>query len=309
MPSLHDFLQLTANGLVSGSSYALLGAGFALIYSVTERFHFAFGLSFTLAAYAASRVGQELNFPFWEAIVAGALVALVSGVLVEGLVYRPMAARAGHSALLTIFVASLGLTIVGENLIRLLWLEQASQQIYGVTIKPIQIASVHLTVLDLQQVGACWALIALLAVLLARTGVGRHIRAVRVSPQMSLTVGISPPRVFLLVFAIGSALAGVAGVFFAAQTSATPSMGYEPTLLAFVVAFVAGPSRSPFRVGLVGLLLGLIASWSGLWLSAQWSTPIVFGLVVVYAGLRTIDLGARFRGPVRPAFLRSGSWS
>ncbi|HEY2717870.1 MAG TPA: branched-chain amino acid ABC transporter permease [Solirubrobacterales bacterium] len=301
MPSLHDFLQLTANGLVTGSGYALLGAGFALIYSVTERFHFAYGLSLTIGAYAAARLGAELDFSFWAAVAGGALFALVSGVLIEGLLYRPMAARAGRSALLTIFVASLGLTIIGENLIKLLWLEQAGQSIHGVTLKAVKLGSIHLTALDLQEMAVAWILIALLALVLSRSGLGRQIRAVRASTQMSLTVGISPPRIFLLVFAIGSAMAGVAGVFLAAQTSATPSMGYEPTLLAFVVAFMAGVERSPFVVGLVGIALGLVASWSGLWLSAQWSTPIVFGVVVLYAAVRSVELRGRFRRPLAAA--------
>jgi branched-subunit amino acid ABC-type transport system permease component len=282
---------------VSGSAYGLLGAGFALIYSVTQRFHFAYGLSYAIAAYAAAQMGMKLGSPFWLLGVAGALAALVSGVAIEGLLYRPMAKRAGSSALLTIFVASLGLTIVGQNIIKLLWLEQTSQPIYGVTIQPVRVGSLHLTVLDLQQVGVSWALIALLALLLAGTGVGRNVRAVRVNPHMSLTVGISPTRIFLFVFALGSAMAGAAGVFAAAQTSATPDMGYRPTLLAFVVAFLAGPSRSPLMVGLVGVLFGLIESWSGLWLSAQWATPVVFGVVVIYAALRPLKLRTQIRRP------------
>jgi branched-chain amino acid transport system permease protein len=297
MPDLNDVLQLTANGVVNGSSYGLLGAGFALIYSVTERFHFAYGLSIAIGAYTAAQLGAHAGASFWVALVAGALAALLSGLAVEGLLYRPMAARAGRDALLTIFVASLGLTIVGQNIIKLIWLDQATQAIYGVGIDPVHIGSVHVTKLGIEQVILSWALVALLALLLARTGLGRQVRAVRVNPQMSLTVGISPTRVALLVFALGSAMAGVAGVFAAAQTSATPDMGYRPTLLAFVIAFLAGPSRSPLLVALVGVLFGCIESLSGLWLSAQWATPVVFGVVVLWTVVRPFKLRALLRRP------------
>jgi branched-subunit amino acid ABC-type transport system permease component len=293
MPSIEDVLQLTANGAVNGSAYALLGVGFALIYGTTGRFHFAYGLTYAVAAYAAAQIGQKLGLPFALAIAVGALASLVLGVLIERLVYRPLAARSGADSLLTVFVASLGVAIVGENLIRLIWIDEPNQQIAGVPLEPVEIGSVNLTVLNLELIAVCWLLIAALTVLLARTRAGRNVRAVRVNPEMSLALGIDPGRIYLLVFAVGSALAGVAGVFAAAQTAVTPAMGFTPTLFAFAIAFLGGPTRSPLIVGLAGLAVGLIQSWSGLWLSAQWSTPIVFGLIVVYAASRPLQ--ARFQ--------------
>ena len=78
------------------------------------------------------------------------------------------------------------------------------------------------------------------------------IRAVRVNPEMSMAVGVTPETIYLAVFAVGSFLGGVAAVFDAAKTAATPDMGFNPLFYAFVVAFLAGAAAPPVVVGLVG---------------------------------------------------------
>lgn len=287
MPSLNDILQLTANGLIAGSGYAMLGASFALIYGVTQRFHFAFASSYTVAGYAAALAGAHIGAPFWLAVVIGSLAAVLSGVLIERFLYRPLAQRSNRDSLLAIFVASLGLTIIVQNVIRLIWLVNPIQEIVGADLQPLNLGQVHFTALDVASVAVAWTSIGALTVLMAKTALGRSIRAVRANPDMSLALGIDPGHVYLIVFAIGSAIAGAAGVLAAAQTAVTPDLGITPTLFAFVVAFLAGPGRSPVFVGMAGIGVGLVESWSGLWLSAEWATPVVFGMVVLYGILRS----------------------
>src|SRR3978361_1369832 len=106
--SWQEVEQLTVAGLINGSFYALLGVSFGLVLGVTGRFPYAYGLVFTLAAYAAS----VLETPAGEPAPATFL-----GVGIERLVYRPLAAASGVLSLLTIFIAALGLTIAGTNII------------------------------------------------------------------------------------------------------------------------------------------------------------------------------------------------
>ena len=116
------FAQLTANGLFRGCSYGLLGAGFALILGVTGRFHFAYGFTYTLAAYLAFNFHARGTWagpfhngvPFIVAAILGILCAALVGTGIERFVYRPIATRAGATALLAIFVAALGATIATE---------------------------------------------------------------------------------------------------------------------------------------------------------------------------------------------------
>ena len=294
-------MQLTVSGIVAGSAYALIGVAFGLILSVTGRFHFAFTFTYTISAYIASQVGESWGLPFWASLVVGALVGAVFGVLAERLVYRPLAAKSGAYALLVIFVASLGLAIMGRNLIALYWIDSASRQITGFTNAGYNIGPVTLTKLGILQVCVAWALVLLLGAVLSYTGLGRVVRAVRVNPEMSLVVGVDPRTVYLAVFAIGSFMGGVAAVLNATSTAAQPDMGFTPLFYAFVVAFLAGLGAHPVRVGLVGLGVGLIENWSALFMSSRWTSLVVFGILFVYVAQRPYQLADLRRRPTTPA--------
>lgn len=295
--NLDSFLQLTVAGVVNGSAYALLGVAFGLILGVTGRFHFAFTFTYTISAYIASQVGESWGLPFWLSLILGALVGAVFGVLFERFIYRPLAEKSGAYALLVIFVASLGLAIIGRNLISLVWIDSASKQISGISNAGYNVGPTTFTKLGILQVIVFWVLILGLGAVLTYTGLGRIVRAVRVNPEMSLVVGVDPRTVYLAVFAIGSFYGGVAAVLNAAQTAATPDMGFNPLFYAFVVAFLAGLGRHPIIVGLVGLLLGLVESWSALFMSTQWTSLVVFGILFVYVALRPVHLRGLLRRP------------
>ena len=299
--TLDNFLQLTVAGVVSGSAYALLGVAFGLILSVTGRFHFAFTFTYTISAYVAAQVGESFGLPFWLSLLVGAVVGAVFGVGFERLVYRPLAVRSGVHSLLVIFVASLGLAIMGRNLIGLVWIDSASKQISGFTNVGYNIGPSTVTRLGLLQVVLCWALVLGLGAVLTCTTFGRVVRAVRVNPEMSLVVGVDPRTVYLAVFAIGSLFGGVAAVLNATQTAAQPDMGFNPLFYAFVVAFLAGLGRHPLVVGLVGLGLGLLESWSALFMSTQWSSLVVFGILFVYVALRPVQFRNLLQRSAAPA--------
>ncbi len=286
--NLHQFFQLFVNGTINGSRYALLGVSFALIISVTGRFHLAYVLSYTLAAYAASSTADAWGFPFPLAALAGIIVAIAVGVAIEVVVYRPIARKAGGSALLTIFVAALGLTIAAENAIRLTW-GSASENLSGLPRNGLSIGDVTFTALDVISLIVFWVLIVGLTLFLQRTRQGRLITAVRVNPEMARVVGIDPDRIYLLVFAIGSALGGVAAILFTVKYAAVPDMGLDAVFKGFLVAFLAGTASSPTRIAGAAVLLGLVESLSGLWLKAQWSPLVVFSVLFIYLTLLPLD--------------------
>ena len=305
--SLANILQLTANGLAAGSAYALLGVAFSLILGVSGRFHVAFTVSYTLAAFVAAWAGATPGpgLSFWSALGLGAVAAAVAGVAIERLVYLPLSltgARVGTNVFLMVFVASLGVSIAGRNLLALTALQNPSILISGFNNVGVDVGPTTITTLNIAMVVTSWALIGLLALVLSRTTLGRMIRAVRANPQMSLCVGINPRAIYLVVFAIGSFLGGVGAVFQATSTSATPDMGLVPLFYALVVAFVAGLSSPPLVVGLVGLGVGLVESYSSLFLPTQWTTLVVFGILFVYVACRPlVENGAFARRAPKPA--------
>ena len=288
---LDTVLQVSANGLINGSTYALLGVAFGLIIGVTGRFHVAFAMTYTLAAFVAAWLGTSFGVPFWIALLTGALAAGIVGAAIDRFIYWPILLRTGAAGLLMVFVASLGVSIVGRNAIALTTISNPAAVISGFANSGIDLGPVTISTLNIATVAASWALIVLVSVLLARTAVGRMIRAVRANPEMALCIGIEPPTVTFIVFALGSFLGGVAGVLQAAQTSATTDMGAAPLFYALVVAFVAGLSSPPLVVAAVGLLLGLVESWTTLVLPTTWTALVVFTILFVYVALRPLRPG------------------
>ena len=288
---LDSVLQVTANGLINGSTYALLGVAFSLIIGVTGRFHIAFAATYTLAAFVAAWLTTFLGVPFWIALMAGGLAAAVAGAAIDRFVYLPILVRTGVNGLFMVFVASLGVSIVLRNAIALTTIENAATVVNGFANTGVDLGPVRISSLNVVTVVTSWVLIGLVSLLLSRTAVGRMIRAVRANWEMALCVGIEPATVTPIVFALGSFLGGVAGVFQAALTSAAPDMGGTPLLYALVVAFVAGLSSPPLVVAAVGLLLGLVESWTTLVLPTTWTALVVFAILFVFAALRPLRGG------------------
>jgi branched-chain amino acid transport system permease protein len=292
--SLTEVEQLAVAGVINGSTYALLGVSFALILSVTGRFHYAYALVFTAAAYTTSLLISSVGIPYAVAFAAGLGAAVLLGVAIERGVYRQLAAASGHLSLLSVFIASLGITIAGTNLITLLWTSQG-RAIHAFNASPLRIGSVTFTSLDVALFVTFWMLIAGLSWLLRTTDLGRAIKAVRGNADLAKIAGLDPPRIYLVVFAIGSLLCGVAAIFTGMRYAVTPDMGTRPVVFAFVVAFLGGVGSSPLRIGLAGLLLGLIESLSGLWVSPQWSSLVVFSVLFIYLTLRPVELHVLLR--------------
>jgi branched-chain amino acid transport system permease protein len=299
---LQQIEQLAVDGAINGSFYALLGVGFGLILGVTGRFHYAFALVFTFAAYVTSVMESAAGLPVIVAVIAGLLAAAVLGVAIEHMIYRPLALVSGPLSLLTVFISSLGVTIAGVNLITLAWSAQ-SRSLKLVPVTPLQIGDVTFTTLDLSLVVSAWFLIAALAVILSFTDLGRSIRAVRGNPVLSRMMGTDPGHIYLAVFAIGSVLCGVAGILNGARFAVLPDMGDRPVVFAFVVAFLGGTRRSPFVVGLAGLFIGLVESLSGFFVSPQWTSLVVFSVLFVYLILHPLDLRS-LRAVLAPARAR-----
>ena len=304
--TLQQFTQLTANGVINGAGYGLLGVGFALILGVTGRFHFAFSFTYTFTAYLVYTLhnrGQHHNI--WIALFIGLALVTALGVGIERFVYQPLSVRAGATALLAIFVAALGIGIAGENMIRLFW-SSAAQSLTGLKQKPIHLFRDRAIFLnyDVYQVVSATALVLILAALLKFTPLGRAIKATRGNPEMAQIIGINAKIIYMVCFGVGTLFAGVAAFWYAIKFSAVPDMGQRPVIFAFVVAFLAGTARSPIRVFLMGIAVSLIEQWSSMFMSVRWTQTAVFVILVLYLISLSVDpksLLARARGGLTPA--------
>jgi len=273
--------QLTVDGFFRGCSYGLLGAGFALILGVTGRFHFAYGATYVFAAYMAWWLTFERGYSFWPSAIGAILLAGLAGISCERFVYRPLAKNAGANALLAIFVASLGLGIAVENIIRYIWTSQ-NKPYYGPDKVDYTVSGTTFLNFDVWAAGSAIALVVILSLLLRYTPLGRQIKATRVNPDLANIIGINAGRVYLICFFIGSIFAGTAAFWYALKYTVDPGMGFSPVIYAFVVAFLAGTASSPIRVFITGIIVALIEQYSSIWLSARWTQTAVFVVLVAY---------------------------
>jgi branched-chain amino acid transport system permease protein len=296
--------QLLLTGVINGTAYGLLGVGFALILGVSGRFHFAYSFTYALAAYAAFWAYARADLPFGVAAVFGVLVCVLAGVTIERFGYRTLARQAGSSALLAIFVASLGIGIAGENLIRLTF-SSANQQIAGPdgfrTVLHWGPASFRWV--DVWQVLSAVVLVIALTALLRYTVLGRSIKATRGNPELARIIGINPDTIYLICFAVGSLLAGVAAFWFGLKYSVAADMGFKPVIYAFVVGFLAGTARAPVRIFIVGVLLSIVEQLSSIFLEVRWTQLVVFVILVIYLGTLSINWKRVFTVIRNPAAL------
>ena len=287
--SLREFGQSLVDGVITGSRYALVGVALALILGVTGRFHFAFAISFTLGAYVAAVLVGSAGWAWPLAVVAGMAAAAVHGVACEALVYRPLERRTAGSVTLGVFVASLGLTIIGQNAISLIWTSNG-RSLSAIPAQGLHVAGLNATTLDVAIIGLAVAVAVGLGTVLRRTSLGRQIKAVRVNSELALIVGINQRRVFLAVFAMASAVGGLGGMLDGMKFAVVPTMGTQPLLYGMVVAFLVGTRADPMMVLVGGLGVGVIQNLSTLWVSEEASVVAVFGLLIVFLTYRSVRI-------------------
>lgn len=300
--TFREVAQALVTGVINGSAYALLGIAWGLIYGIARRFHFALSLTYTLAAFIASVVTTESGVPIFPAILIGLTVAMIAGMLIE-LVYQDLANRIGEAALLPIFVISLGITIAGVNAIQLIW-GVGTRNLNGFSVSNIKVGSVTFTSLELSLVVVALILSAATGALLAWTPLGRQMKAVRSNPEMALAVGINPARVYLIVFAIGSLLAGVAAVYDGMRFAVTADMGTQPLFYALVVSFLVGTARTPMVVWASGMFVGLVESLSTIWISAHYTSVVVFVILLLFVTGRSLRVAFSRHGHPLAALLK-----
>lgn len=292
-----EVFQALLDGVIAGSIWGLMAIGFGLILGVTGRFHFAFATSFVLAIY----VGAHLNnggIPLYVAIVLGIIAGTLFGVLLEVFLYRPLVARIGANALLGVFVTALGVVIIGENVIRLLWGSNSLTLSTGYTVSRLSFGNnVGVTNLDIIVVVVSFILMFASWAFIKYAKYGRAIRAVQENPDMANAIGVSPERVYIVVFALGSALASVAAVLYTQRGAGAPDAGVQPTFTALVAMFLAGLRSTPIGFMTAGILIGLLQNVSVIWINGLWSPVITFGILFVYLALTPLFEGRKIRLP------------
>jgi branched-chain amino acid transport system permease protein len=287
------FLQQVINGLVIGSSYALVAVGFTLIFGVLRVVYLAYGAVLVAGAYLGLFALTWLG-SVTAALVVGTMGAALLGLLVEFVALRPVRQQNHLIALVTTISFA---TIVQETL-RLS--VQGGQPIsypesIGSVLLRTQFAgvSLHITVGQLAVMAVAWTLVVALTFIIQRTWMGRSIRAVADSPLIASTLGIRVNVISAQTVALASALAGAAGVLLGLTIPAIdPYVGEHLQFKALAVVLFGGLGSMPGAV-LGGLLLGLVEAMAAGYLATSYRDLFAFMTMVVILFFRPSGLLGR----------------
>ena len=254
MSAFTVFLQQLANGLVLGFLYGLIAIGLSMIYGLLRMINFAHGDVLMVGVFIALPVSW-MGAPFPIVLLAGILAATAVGGLIQWSIYRPLI----RSRDVTLLVASLGVSLLLQNLVLMLTSPQPKRPEPDPFLDaPFQIGGVFLRNVDLMIVALAVAFVIGTHWFLQKTRPGLDIRALSQDLSAARMMGIRVPRMVFICFLIGSALAGVAGVFIGYKYGhLTPYSGFLPGVKAFVAAVIGGIGSFPGAV-VGGIILGLL---------------------------------------------------
>ncbi len=285
-------LQFFVNGLVTGCFYALMALGLAMIFGLMNVVNFAHGEFFVMGGVIAYAFSNLLGVNFYITIVIAVVIMFAFGAVVDRLLIRPL--RGQH--LLSTALVTIGLSIFVLNTTLIIFGNAPQALETPFARKPIFLGSVVLTEGRIFAVLIGVVAMILIYILINRTKLGRAMRATFQQKEAAALVGVNVEAVYTYTFALGTALAALAGVLLGAIFLIHPNTAELATLKAFVVVILGGMTNLAGVVA-AGILLGVVESLWGGFVSTGYMDVIGFVMVILILLFRPTGLFSR--GPER----------
>jgi branched-chain amino acid transport system permease protein len=268
-------------GVAIGCIYMLLATGLNVIFGVMKLVNFAHGQFLMVSAYITWTLSVFAGLNAYIAILVSMAIVAGLGVAIERFTFRKVL---GGEKLNEIFV-SLGLIYIFENAALLIWGDQAQQiksPLYG---SSLNLTSISITYDRIVAVGVVVAVLVGFGLLLGKTKIGLAMRATSQINRTAMLMGINVERIYMITFALGSALAAVAGGLYGIIFSFDSQTGAMPTIIAFAIIILGG--LGSIRGAIVGgLLYGITEQLATLFLGGIWSSAVAFALLIVVLIIR-----------------------
>lgn len=274
-----QILQYLINGISIGSVYAIIALGYTMVYGIAKMLNFAHGDVIMVGAYISFCVTSYLGLPAWVSVIAAVVVCTLLGITIEGLAYKPLRGTPSLAVLIT----AIGVSYFLQNAAQLIWSSSPKNFTSVVTMKPISLAEGKIVITGevLLTVAACILVMVGLTLFTGKTRTGKAMRAVSEDRDAAQLMGINVNQTISTTFAIGSALAAIAGVLLCSTVpTLQPTTGSMPGIRAFTAAVFGGIGSIPGAM-LGGILLGIIETFSKAYLSTQFSDAIVFSVLII----------------------------
>ena len=271
------FLTNLINGLSLVSVYAIIALGYTMVYGIAKMLNFAHGDIIMVGAYAVITAVFTMGLPPFIAILISIALCALLGIVIEFLAYRPLR----QAQPLAVLITAIGVSYLLQNLALLIYGSEQKAFPTIVALPTVHIGGVYIDGITLATLVVTAVIMVALSLFINKTRMGKAMRAVSEDKEAAELMGISVNRTITVTFAVGSALAGVAAIFYgAAYTYIRPTTGAMPGIKAFTAAVFGGIGSIPGAM-LGGILLGVIEQLSKTYISTLWADAIVFGVLVV----------------------------
>ena len=273
-----ELVQQIINGISLGSIYALIALGYTMVYGIVKLINFAHGDIFMIGSFIGFYSITILNLGLFPALILSMVVCAIFGVLIERIAYKPLRNATRIAALIT----AIGVSLFIEN--GFIYIRGAQPVAYPgdvLPIKNIEWFGLTISSQSLSILGISITLMIILQLIVHKTKIGKAMRAVSLDYDAARLMGINVNNTISATFAIGSVLAGAAGVIFGLYyIKIEPLMGIIPGLKAFIAAVLGGIGLIPgAMVG--GLLLGLIESLVSAAGFSLWRDGVAFIVLIL----------------------------
>ena len=274
-----QILQYLINGVSIGAVYAIIALGYTMVYGIAKMLNFAHGDIIMVGAYVSFCVVNYLGLPAIVSVIAAMVVCTLLGILIEGLAYKPLRGTPSLAVLIT----AIGVSYFLQNAAQLIWGSAPKNFKSIVTMAPIVLFDGQLTITGevIYTIAASVIIMVILTLFINKSRMGKAMRAVSEDRDAAQLMGINVNQTISTTFAIGSALAAIAGVLLCSTVpTLMPTTGSMPGIRAFTAAVFGGIGSIPGAM-LGGILLGIIETFSKAYISTQFSDAIVFLVLIV----------------------------
>ena len=273
------FISYLVNGISLGSVYAQIALGYTMVYGIAKMLNFAHGDVIMIGAYVAFTAVSGMGMPPVVGVLLSVVACTVLGVLIERIAYKPLR----KASKLAVLITAIGVSYFLQNVALLIYGANTKSFTSVVTIPALKLMDDKLVISGetIVTVVACLIIMAGLMTFMKYSKSGRAMLAVSEDSGAAQLMGVNVNATIALTFAIGSALAAIAGVLMCSSYPAlTPYTGSMPGIKAFVAAVFGGIGSIPGAF-IGGILLGVIEILSKAYISSQLADAIVFAVLIV----------------------------
>lgn len=275
-----SFVTYLINGISLGSVYALIALGYTMVYGIAKMLNFAHGDVIMVGGFTCYTICSTMGMHPVLGVLISVVVCTVLGIVIEKIAYKPL--RKASSSL-AVLITAIGVSYLLQNVALLIFGANAKSFTSVVNVENINLFDGQISIngVTIVTIVTCIMIMAILMLFINKTKMGQAMLAVSEDKGAAQLMGINVNGTISLTFAIGSALAAIAGVLMcSAYPSLTPYTGSMPGIKAFVAAVFGGIGSIPGAF-IGGILLGVIQIFSQAYISSQMADAIVFAVLIV----------------------------